>query len=57
MSIKRNPTRRIHKDLARLLREDSKNNNIDEVAAGKLLEIEIRRKRERKKRGRDDWVI
>ena len=49
--------KRIHKDLARLLSEESTNKNINEIAAGKMLEEEIRRKREKKNRGRNDWVI
>ena len=56
MNTKRNPMKRIHKDLARLLSEESMRRNIDEVAAGKMLEEEIRKRRE-KRRGRDDWVI
>jgi hypothetical protein len=57
MNTKRNPMKRIHKDLARLLSEESSRKNIDEVAAGKMLEEEIRRKREKRRGGRSDWVI
>jgi hypothetical protein len=57
MNTKRNPMKRIHKDLARLLSEESSRKNIDEVAAGKMLEEEIRRKREKRRGARSDWVI